>query len=77
MYEIEIKSLLGSRENAERLEAQMKKLDPNLKMIGAHKQLNHYFEGKGDWTMAAKALPDEKSRNEFLPPNEPPVKKPR
>ena len=27
-YEIEIKCLLGNRENAERLEAQMKKLDP-------------------------------------------------
>lgn len=66
MYEIEIKSLLGSRENADRLEAQMKKLDPHFKKVGAHKQLNHYFEGGGDWKAAAKALPDEAARNEFL-----------
>lgn len=66
MYEIEIKSLLGNRENAEKLEARMLVLDPNLKKIGAHKQLNHYFEGAGDFAAVAKALPSEKERAEFL-----------
>ena len=66
MYEIEIKSLLGSRENAERLEAQMEKLDPNLRKIGSHKQLNHYFEGKGDPEKAALIIPDGKERQTFV-----------
>jgi hypothetical protein len=65
-YEIEIKCLLGSRENAERLEAQMKKIDPKLKKIGAHRQLNHYFEGKGDFNAAANVLPDKEERAAFL-----------
>lgn len=65
-YEIEIKSLLGSRENAERLEAQMKKLDPKLRKIGSHKQLNHYFEGKGDFAAVAKIFTDEEDRKTFL-----------
>lgn len=66
MYEIEIKSLLGSRENAERLEARMKKLDPSLQALGAHRQLNHYFEGRGDFRAAAKVLTSEKERKAFV-----------
>ena len=65
-YEIEIKCLLGNRKNAERLEAQMKKLDPKLRKIGSHKQLNHYFEGKGDFGMIAKFLKNEDDRKAFL-----------
>lgn len=42
-YEIEIKSLLGSKAKADELVAKMKKQDPNLKILGSHKQLNHYF----------------------------------
>jgi len=42
-YEIEIKSLLGNKENAERLTKKMKEKDPSLQVIGSHKQLNHYF----------------------------------
>lgn len=44
-FEIEVKSLLGSPENAERLKQRMCELDPECVMIGANKQLNHYFEG--------------------------------
>jgi adenylate cyclase class IV len=44
-YEIEIKTLLGSRENAETLISKMKEKDSELKSLGRHKQLNHYFEG--------------------------------
>jgi predicted adenylyl cyclase CyaB len=46
-YEIEIKSLLGSEENASKLVQKMQKMDINLQTLGSHKQLNHYFE-KGD-----------------------------
>lgn len=65
MYEIEIKSLLGNRENAERLEARMKDLDPSIRALGAHRQLNHYFEGRGDFRAAAKAMASEKDRKTF------------
>lgn len=65
-YEIEIKCLLGNRENAERLEAQMKKLDPKFRKVGSHKQLNHYFEGKGDWEAVAKTIGEEDARKNFL-----------
>lgn len=43
-YEIEIKSLLGSKEKADEL---LKKLqaDASFQSLGAHKQLNHYFTG--------------------------------
>lgn len=45
VYEIEIKSLLGSKENAEKLKQAMQAADPQFKEMGSHKQLNHYFEG--------------------------------
>ncbi len=44
-YEIEIKSLLGGKENADRLVEKMKAADPSIASKGSHKQLNHYFEG--------------------------------
>ncbi len=44
-YEIEIKSLLGSKENADALVAKMRAKDGTLKTVGSHKQLNHYFVG--------------------------------
>ncbi len=44
-FEIEIKSLLGSKENAEALIERLKSTDADLKALGTHKQLNHYFEG--------------------------------
>lgn len=54
-FEIEIKSLLGNKENAERLRKNMKAKDPNLILRGSHKQLNHYFVG-GDLKLLAKNL---------------------
>ena len=42
-YEIEIKSLLGSREKADELRENLKKVAPSTKFISRHKQLNHYF----------------------------------
>lgn len=44
-YEVEIKTLLGSRENAESLKTKMATQDPTLQALGSHSQLNHYFQG--------------------------------
>lgn len=43
--EIEIKSLLGSQENADELLYKMKLSDSDLVETSANSQLNHYFEG--------------------------------
>lgn len=42
-FEIEVKSLLGEKENADSLVEKMKSLDPNMSVISQNKQLNHYF----------------------------------
>lgn len=47
-FEIEVKSLLGAPEKARELVERMTALDPNLRLIGRNRQLNHYFEG-GDF----------------------------
>ena len=44
-YEIEIKSLLGSEENAKALREKMRALDPHTTLLSKNTQLNHYFEG--------------------------------
>lgn len=44
-YEIEVKSLLGAKEKAEALKDNMRKADPECKIISINKQLNHYFSG--------------------------------
>lgn len=43
-YEIEIKTLLGSPENAQALRDKLEAHDKELKPAGSHSQLNHYFE---------------------------------
>lgn len=43
MYEVEIKSLLGSEERAEHLRERMEEHDLPLQFHGAHAQRNHYF----------------------------------
>lgn len=43
--EIEIKSLLGEKENAAALKDKMCTLDPKAACVSTNKQLNHYFEG--------------------------------
>lgn len=42
-FEVEVKSLLGEKKNADALKAKMQELDPNLKQVSTNKQLNHYF----------------------------------
>jgi predicted adenylyl cyclase CyaB len=44
-YEIEIKSLLGSPDNAKRLKKRMSEVDTGTKLLSQNKQLNHYFVG--------------------------------
>ncbi|OGC94369.1 hypothetical protein A2389_01290 [Candidatus Adlerbacteria bacterium RIFOXYB1_FULL_48_10] len=44
-YEVEVKSLLGSEENAEMLRKKMQEIDPASHMTSKNKQLNHYFIG--------------------------------
>lgn len=44
-FEIEIKSLLGNKENAEAVKAKMQVIDPTCKLVATNSQLNHYFEG--------------------------------
>lgn len=42
-YEIEIKSLLGTKENADALKFRMQALDSRTSCVSKNKQLNHYF----------------------------------
>jgi predicted adenylyl cyclase CyaB len=65
-YEIEIKCLLGNHENAQALETRMRAMDPTLHKVGTHKQLNHYFEGKGDFKKIAELIEDKEEREVFL-----------
>ena len=65
-YEIEIKCLLGGAENAERLKTKMREIDPALQSIGSHRQLNHYFEGRGDFKAVAQVLKSEHDRAAFI-----------
>jgi adenylate cyclase class IV len=44
-YEIEVKSLLGAHEAAERLRMKMREVDPASKKVAENRQLNHYFHG--------------------------------
>lgn len=65
-YEIEIKSLLGSEENAHAFRESLRTRYPETELLSTHSQLNHYFEG-GDpvrlYTSLADLFEDdEKSR---------------
>lgn len=62
-YEIEIKSLLGSSDNAEKLRAGMKEIDPKTELHSHHKELNHYFY-KGDVNKLAKLAQPKLSKEE-------------
>jgi len=55
-YEIEIKSLLGSKENADKLKRALLQKDPNLSLVGKGKQLNHYFNAPADLTKLEQVI---------------------
>lgn len=44
-YEVEVKSLLGEKTNADALKERMCTLDPACACVSTNRQLNHYFEG--------------------------------
>ncbi len=56
MFEIEIKSLLGSKERADELRTRLFTLFPDLKTLPPHKQKNHYFSITGDLSKVEKAI---------------------
>ncbi len=56
MFEIEIKSLLGSKERAEELKRRLVQLFPSLKTLPSHKQLNHYFNPPTDLSVFEKVV---------------------
>lgn len=56
-YEVEVKSLLGSKEKADTLRQRLNELDPSIKLISKNKQLNHYFTG-GAMAALVKTMED-------------------
>jgi adenylate cyclase class IV len=57
-FEVEIKSLLGSKENALKLKQNLQKKFPSMKLISKGRQLNHYFNPPQDMALfAAKVSP--------------------
>ena len=56
-YEIEIKSLLGSPQYAEKLRRGMKDIDSHTELLSQHKQLNHYFIGGDVWKLSELVSP--------------------
>ncbi|MDE1975020.1 MAG: CYTH domain-containing protein [Patescibacteria group bacterium] len=55
-YEVEIKSLLGSKENADKLKTAISGAYPSMKLVSKGKQLNHYFNVPADLVALEKAL---------------------
>ncbi len=66
-FEIEIKSLLGTKENADKLQQKLLKRFPNAKITEESKQLNHYFVGESFTKLAEKLSPyiPQKSQSQF------------
>ncbi len=56
MLEIEIKSLLGSKERADELKRRLARLFPSLETLPTHKQLNHYFNTPADLSVFENAV---------------------
>lgn len=56
MFEIEIKTLLGSKERAEELKRHLVQLFPALKTLPSHKQRNFYFNTPQGLGAVAKAV---------------------
>ncbi|MEI8249127.1 MAG: CYTH domain-containing protein [Candidatus Taylorbacteria bacterium] len=65
-FEVEIKTLLGSKENALALKAGLKKLFPEIALVSSGKQLNHYFNNPAKTDLLVKNLeqfiPAEKTK---------------
>ena len=55
-YEVEIKSLLGSKENADGLKQRLLAAYPGTRLVSRGKQLNHYFNNPSDPTALERNL---------------------
>jgi len=55
-YEIEIKSLLGSKERADELKRRLVQLFPALRTLPSHRQRNHYFNVPTDLSVVKKTI---------------------
>jgi len=64
-YEIEIKTLLGKKENADIFLENLKNSVENLEKIGENSQLNHYFMA-GNYEKLAKVLEEKNINQEKL-----------
>jgi predicted adenylyl cyclase CyaB len=56
LYEVEIKTLLGSKDKAEKLKQSLQKKFPDTKLVGQGKQLNHYFNTPTDLSSLEKNI---------------------
>ncbi len=56
IYEVEIKSLLGSQENASGLISRLQEKFPQTKLENKEKQLNHYFVAPADLSLLKKEI---------------------
>ncbi len=56
VYEVEIKSLLGSKENASGLISRLQEKFPQTKLENKEKQLNHYFVAPADLSLLKKEI---------------------
>jgi len=60
-FEVEVKALLGSEENAQALRERLKLVDPHTTLTSTNKQLNHYF-------LSTEAKPNLHSiKDHFMP----------
>lgn len=55
-YEVEIKTLLGAKENADKLKERLRGIDPAFKQTAKGSQLNHYFNLPADLASLYKAV---------------------
>ncbi len=55
-YEVEIKSLLGSQDKADKLKQDLLRVFPDTKLVSKGKQLNHYFNIPKDLTSLVSKL---------------------
>lgn len=53
-YEVEIKSLLGSKENADSFKKNLQQTYPDIQLVTKGKQLNHYFNVPADLSLLVK-----------------------
>lgn len=56
-YEVEIKSLIGGKQEADEIVAKMKLLDPDIVSVGKHNQINHYFVKGNHMLLRSKLEP--------------------